>query len=245
MQEQKHRHPSSKNRLGTLRVSKLFFVRTQRVQFPNKPWTTQVEGCRRKKLLFSLFLSLYQNTKELPCKHIAKRNIVKSPIRTRNNLSPKINSARIPKIPTPAWKPCNFFFPKKIKIKSTTAEAHNRDAGNKHRTVFRLARPFSQIRRPKPLVQKLNFRKKKTITRNLKRHWKLPAEIFASPSSTRAPMQFVCASLLSRARALSRSLVLARPKRLSGRAHRLQRQGCDGPLVTQLYMNNHVIVPLC
>jgi hypothetical protein len=53
----------------------------------------------------------------------------------------------------------------------------------------------------------------------------------------------VCVSSLSRA--LSLSLVLARPKRLSHRAHRLKRQGCNGPLVTQLYMNNHVIVPLC
>jgi hypothetical protein len=73
------------------------------------------------------------------------------------------------------------------------------------------------------LVQKLNFRKKKKkITRNLKRHWKITCwNLCFAVINTRTCA--VCVRVSSLSRALSLSLSLARTRATKASLHRAHR----------------------
>jgi hypothetical protein len=157
-------------------------------------------------------------------------------------------SARIPKIPTPAWKPCNFFFPQKNKNKINNSRSAQQRCRQQTPNCLPACETVLADQATKTLGTKTQFSKEK------KNHAKPEAPLknyllkYLLPRHQHAHLCSLCVRLFSRARAralsLSLSLVLSRPKCLSHRAHRLQRQGCDGPLVTRVYMNNHVILPL-
>jgi hypothetical protein len=79
-------------------------------------------------------------------------------------------SARIPKIPTPAWKPCNFFFPQKNKNKINNSRGAQQRCRQQTPNCLPACETVLADQATKTLGTKTQFSKEKKITRNLKRH---------------------------------------------------------------------------
>jgi len=181
---------------------------------------TQVEGCRRKQLLFSLFLSLYQNTKELQCKHITTTNVVKPDPDEKQSLTEN-QSARIPKIPTPAWKPCNFFFPQKNKNKINNSRGAQQRCRQQTPNCLPACETVLADQATKTLGTKTQFSKEKNNHAKPEAPLKNYLLKYLLPRYQHAHLCSLCVRLfsLSRARALSLSRSYSRDQSVSPTAH--------------------------